>query len=247
MKKSGISPEDWILITLMNASERTGISLDKWYFIKRPDELEIEHSHFYQIINKMEEDGTIKRASFISGNYCLSDKGKKEAITLKRRLNFNDYYSIISKFPELELKERVQRLEALIIYSAFLVLIINCGKLILQYITNPILSSALLLINIFFLLLISYYSIFNLSNIAFYWVIGLQRETLWRYKEWLWNNKNKFTYPLPAIAIIVIFYVVYIMNIVPWQLIVWGVIMFLITQIAINYNKIVSYIQTKPS
>lgn len=62
MQKSKINPEDWILITLINASERTGISLDKWYFIKRPDGLEIEPNHFYQIIKKMEEDGTIKKS-----------------------------------------------------------------------------------------------------------------------------------------------------------------------------------------
>jgi DNA-binding PadR family transcriptional regulator len=251
LKKTGISPEDWILISLINASERYGIDIHMWYAEERPNELDVSYEQFSTIIDSMETEGLIKKSSYIPDeviggwNYCLTDKGKKEAIKLKRRLNFNDYYSIISKFPELELKERIQRLEAFIVYLISLSIPVILNNQNLLYITNPTLSHAISLITLFFFLLISYYFVFNVSEIIFYWIMGLQRDTLWIYKEWLWNNKNKITYPVPALVIILILYVVYTMNLVSWQLMVWGVILFLITQIAINYNRIVSYIQTK--
>lgn len=239
MEKSKINCEDWILIALINASERHGGDLGKLLF-SIPGELNIDQNQFFEILSKMEKEGIIRRASSGSVNYCLSEKGIKDAIRLKRRLNFNDYYFLISKFPEIELKERIETLEAFSVSSFFLIITAYAITTIYKINANA---------NIVFLMGLIYTIILILSIISFstnfatlflFRILSYKKNTLWIYKEWLWNNKDKIIFPLPASFILLILYTVYKMDLVSWQTILWSLIVIGVSIIVTKYNEIVS-------
>ncbi len=188
----------------------------------------------------MEGEGILKRASFVKGNHCLSDKGRKKAIMLKRDLKFVDYYSIISKFPEIELRDRIENLEKFLITSLILLVIYIFAQtkippLILQNFFLLIIFLAIFLA--FTIFILSYFMVY-LIKIVFLCTAGLERDILWKYKEWLWNNRNKFIYPIPAIIVISLLYFIYTMNILDWRAIAGGIALFVIGEILINYKKI---------
>lgn len=240
MQKSKIKSDDWILLALKNASERFGFNLTTWYFLKRPNDLELDLDQFNKTIENMEKEGLLQRASQISGNYCLTDRGKKEATKIKKRLKFDDYYFIISKFPEIELKERIETLEVFIIATFLLVLVFYWGKIpVSTYGKNFYIFLGILAVFTFVFTLSLFHFIFNFVKIIFFWTVSLQRDTLWRYKEWLWNNQNKIIYPIPFLLILMILYVIYIMNIIQWQYMLWGLVIVAISQLITHYKKIV--------
>lgn len=245
MDKSKIKSEDWILLALKNTSERYGLDLTKWYLSERPDEFDIDQAHFFELIDKMETTGIIKNASSNAVNYCLTNMGKKEAMRFKKRFKFDDYYLIISKFPDIELKERIEIIESFLISSIGLFLIILWGEIPSSYYG----SDFNVLIVVFFYMIISilivYYFSFNFAKIIIFWIIGLQRDTLWIYKEWLWDNQNKIIYPLPALVIFIILFGMYYWNIVPLKSIIWGLVLLFISYIGANYKKVNEIIKSK--
>lgn len=241
-----IKSEDWILLTLRNTSQINGLNLTNWYTLNRPDELELSFPDFSKIIDEMEDIGLLRRASSIGGNHCLTDKGKKEVLQLKKRLNFNDYYYIISKFPIIELRERIETLEFLIITSFCLFWIVLLEQIPLSsYINNmKILSVYLsLIICATILLSMSFGSIF--AKILIIWIINLRRDKWLIYKEWLWNNQNKIIYPIPFLFVFIILFAIYIMNIATMKTIIFGLAIFLVCQVILNFKKIINKLKSK--
>lgn len=229
----------------MNSTKRYGTDLSSWYNSKRPDDLEIDSTHFDKLIGKMESEGLIESATINLECHYLSDKGKKEVIKLKRKLNFNDYYFLISKFPEMELKEKVETLEAFIITSSGLFLIFELWKIpISSYVKNFNIFLVIISIFLFISLLISYYFGQYFSKILIFWMINIRRDKMWVYKEWLFNNRSKIIYPLPVLFVFGISYVLYIMNIAQWQSIVLALVMIVVSAIILNYKKAVEVLQS---
>lgn len=238
MENSKINCEDWILIALINASERYGVDLGK-LLSSIPDEENIGQDQILKIIDKMEMDKIIRRTSSASVNYCLTENGKKDVIRLKRRLKFNDYYYLISKFPEIELKERIETLETFTISSFFLIFSSSVITTINRINANENVVFAIG----FFWSIILMLSIIGFSNnfakLFVFWILNYKKNTLWIYKEFLWNNRNKFIFSLPAAFILIILYAVYEMDLVSWQTIVWSLIVIGLSRIVTKYNEIV--------
>ena len=88
-------------------------------------------------------------------------------------------------------------------------------------------------------MILSYHLAQAFIKILLVWIIGLQRDTLWIYKEWLWNNQNKILYPIPALCVIVVVYALLNMNIIPWDGLILSLLMLAIGLLITNYGKIV--------
>lgn len=196
----------------------------------------------------MMDRGGVKNATQFSGNYCLTDSGKKETIKIKRRLNIVEYYSLISKFPEIELRERIEALEYFAVasfFSATFIILINRiiffdalrGDVYVALATMSFLS--------LIAIILSYHLVQAFLKIILVWIIGLQRDTLWIYKEWLWNNQNKILYPIPALFAIAVALVFLNMNIIQWDGLVVGLLMLALTLLITNYEKIVKKLHRK--
>jgi len=245
LERSEIKSEDWVLLTLKNTSERYGLDLSKWYQTERPDDFEINWNQFTELLDNMEKNGFIKRASSDEVNHCLTDLGKKKAMRLKKILNLEDYYFIISNFPEIELRERIAILESFVITSFILFLFVGLTKIPFSSYTSDLnILIAIISAFLFISVLVSYYFALNFIKILIFWIIGIQRDKLWAYKEWLWNNQNNILFPIPALFICVILYLNYRMDIVPWQSIVWSLALIFITYLLFNYTKVVKKLQS---
>lgn len=192
---------------MRDASQGYGFDINKWYF-EKPDEFNINPAKFQELIDRLEKDEIIKRASKEPINYYISDKGKRELTTLKKQLKFKEYYLIISNFPVIELKERVGYLENFIILSISLVVMIGLNSFVSQHINN---ISYLILFLFFslFIFIVSFYVGFNLGSIVLFWIISMQKETLWKYKEWLWNNQNKI---IGVISVLFIIFIIFLLD-----------------------------------
>lgn len=241
-----IKSEDWILLALKNASERNGLDLNKWYTFYRPDELELSFADFSKIVDEMEDNDLLRRALLTGENHCLTDKGKKEVIQLKKRLGFEDYYYIISKFPIIELRERIERLEFLIITSFGLFWILILEKVPLSsYISNLNILLVYLSLIICATFLLSMYFGSNFGKLLIMWIINLRRDKWLVYKEWLWNNQNKIIYPIPILFAIIILFALYIMNIATMESIVFGLAILIVGQLIFNFKKIINELKSK--
>lgn len=241
-----IKSEDWILLTLRNTSERNGLNLTNWYSLNRPDELELSFPDFSKIIDEMEDNGLLRRASSIGGNHCLTDKGKKEVLQLKKRLDFDDYYYIISKFPIIELRERIETLEFLIITSFGLFWIVLLEEIPLSsHISNLNILFVYLSLIICATFLLSLYFGSNFSKILIIWIINLRRDKWLVYKEWLWNNQNIIIYPVPILFAFIILFAVYIMDIATMETIIFGLAIFIVCQLILKFKKIINELKSK--
>lgn len=199
-----IQNEHWILFALKDASQGYGFNIKKW-FLEKPDDFDINNPEFVNLMDRLETEGILKRASKDPNNFYLSDKGKKELTKLKKKLKFKEYIHIISNFPEIELKERIKSLESFIILSIFLavgsVVISGLSKLFLYYGNNIF---YLMLFVFFFLGIAAYYVGNYLGNILLFWINDWQRETLWEYKEWFWDNQVIIKKIISGLFVIVI-------------------------------------------
>lgn len=92
--------------------------------------------------------------------------------------------------------------------------------------------------------LAGFYFTFNFIKIMFFWIVSLQRDTLWIYKELLWNNRTIIFRSIPVISVLLIVYVLNKIMDIPWQSIALGLFMIIIGIFVKDYNKIVSAIQS---
>lgn len=236
-------PEDWILLALVNSNDRYGINLSDWYR-RRPEELKISFGQFHKKIENMEKKNLIKRAKLVVGHHCLTDTGKKKALSIKNELNFKEYYSLISHFPEIELRDRVETIERFIMASLLLLLLYFIGNTPFPFfiVAFPTLMLVLgFLFAAFFAFSLVFFTL-NTIRIAFYYVVTLEKETLWKYKEWLWNNKGKIIYPVPAVLIIILSYCIYMVGILSVEQIIGGYILAIIIEIVKEYKNVVAKI-----
>lgn len=234
----------WIFMALLNASEKHGTDILKWYLSKSPSELDGRQDDLFKKIDEMEEDGFIKKTSYGAVNYSLSEKGKKEAIKLKKKLNFNDYNYLISYFPEMELKDKVETLEAFILGTVSLFLL-------LKFIELPI-SSYVVGTNYFILL--SIYSIVlfltssylgqNLFMILFYWFNSFERNNLWIYKDWIWKHQTNIAKYLTYLFYVIIIFILYDMNKDNLGPVATAVLLIVLGKNNYIYNKIIHIIQS---
>lgn len=224
-----IRPEHWILLALKDASQGYGFDINKWFLSEKPDEFVINNTDFRNLIDNLERNGIIKTALRESANFYLSDKGKKELDGLKKELKFKDFYHVISNFPNIELKERVKLLESFVLSSIILtvgsVVILRLSQ-IYSFPSSNIIYFILFLY--FFIIIASYYVGYNLAGIILFWINDVQRETLWKYKEWFWNNQDIIKTVSSGLFIIVIIVVFNYLDIYKWQdsfgAIVFGII-----------------------
>ncbi len=212
-------PEHWILFALKDASQGYGFDIHKWFLSEKPDEFDINNTDFRDLIDKLETQGILKRALREQGNFYLSDKGKKELNDLKRQLKFKEYYHVISNFPEIELKERVKSLESFVLSS----IILTVGSVVIFRLSQIFSSQGgniiyFILFLYIFILIASYYVGGSLGGIILFWINDVQRETLWKYKEWFWNNQGIIKKVISVLFITVIIVLFNYLNIYKWQL-----------------------------
>jgi len=195
----------------------------------------------------LKERGLIDAAEYITGNYYLTEKGKRLAISIKNKLDYKDYYELISNFPEIEIKDRIENIEKFIIGMIFLsvgtfsllnkLFIIQIGTSfgIYDFILTSIASVLLFL---FFLVAFSLSSL-ALMKIAFFYGITLKRDTTWKYKEFLWNNQKNIMYAILALAVIVIVYCLATF-LLSWNVVIGGIILGIVVDFIINPNRAIS-------
>lgn len=244
MDNSKIPSEYWILLALKNVSERHGLSLLSWYHTGIPDEFDIGYRQFLELLDEMETNGLIKPASQ-KENYCLTDKGKKEATRFKKKLKLDDYYLLFSIFPEIELKERIETFENIVMAAFGLFFTMDYIKRVSSFNISDLNIVLILSVLIFIYVFATYYFIINFSKMIVFRIMGLHRNTLWIYKEWLWKNQNKIIYTLTFLIVIIPLFIVYSMNIVQLDSIIWGLTLLGISQIILEREKIHEKIKLK--
>ncbi|MDP3103963.1 MAG: hypothetical protein Q8M95_05080 [Candidatus Methanoperedens sp.] len=128
MSESHVKPDYWILLALRNATERYGFNIKKWLQFEKPDEFVINNIESDKLIDDLEKAEIIKRALNEPIHFFLTKKGKIELSNLRKHLNFDEYYLIISKFPEIEINERMKALEAFITLSFSLIVLVYLSR-----------------------------------------------------------------------------------------------------------------------
>ena len=248
MVNSKIPPEYWILLALKNASERHGLSLLSWYYNRIPDEFDIGYRQFVELLDEMETNELIKPASQ-KENYCLTDKGKKEATRFKKKLKLDDYYLLFSIFPEIELKERIEIFENIVMAAFVLFFAQDYIKIISSSNISDLNIVFVLSVLIFIFIFATFYFILNFTKMVIFRIMGVQRDTWWIYKEWLWNNQKIIINALILILISVPLFIAYTRNIATLDSIIWGLILFFISKISWVSGKIKSKFEDhfKPS
>ena len=226
--------ENWVLFALINASERYGINLDVWYS-KRPSEMDLDFQKYIKLIKKMEKDGLIKGATQILGNHILTKNGHKKAIKNKRKMKFVDYYSFITKFPEIELRERIETIESFLISAVLFTVAFLWGQQpIYEFGGFPYLKEISLFI---FTLYVGFSALFFTlysTKVFLFWTMSFKRDTYWVYSEWFWNNKKLFIYPLPAIAAGLGIYFSMVMNFIDFKG-TFAAILFIVIGFIVNH------------
>jgi len=196
-----IKPDYWILLALKNASESYGFDIKKWLQFEKPDEFKINKTEYDKLIDDLEDANLIKRATNEQINFFLTQKGKKELSEFKGHLTFDEYYLIISKFPEVEIKERIKAFENFIGFSFSLIVLVSLIRFpYSSYINNTFIIFFIVLIFSIISVIVSIYLGRNLADILVFWVFG-QRENLLKIKELVWKYKNIITYIIILLAI----------------------------------------------
>lgn len=240
MDDSKIPSEYWILLALKNVSERYGLNCLIWFNSGRPDEFNIEFEQFDKLLIEMETNGFIKPASLSPANYCLTDKGKKEATRFKKKLKLDDYYLLFSIFPEIELKERIEIFENIVMAAFVLFFTQDYMKIISSSNISDLNIVFVLSVLIFIFIFATFYFILNFTKMVIFRIMGVQRDTWWIYKEWLWNNQKTIINALILILISVPLFIAYTRNIATLDSIIWGLILFFISKISWVSGKIKS-------
>ncbi len=152
--------KDWILISLLPLSKRTGINVPNLYF-KRPEDMEFSYQKFYDIIRELENQKLITKASIIGGHHCITENGTKE---IKERLNWlkkeeiRKYQRTIQFSPMVEIKERISNIEEFISNS---VLAMSSFIIYAHILTDDS------YIDLFFTFLTVLFSIYAMKNFSF--------------------------------------------------------------------------------
>jgi len=248
LKKPKIKDEDWILLSLLGANKRQGINLTNWFLTKRPRELDkLEPQDFHKIVDKLKADGQMETTIF-EHNYCLTEKGEHIARALKKKLSLTEYKYLISNFPDIEFHIRIQTLEKLVISVAIFIFAYFLGQTPMIFLGNNVFLMGLLVITYITVLIFSIvYTSFYFVQILFSFFIDLQRDTLWKYKEWAWNNRTKIIYPVPALLVIVTLLTLYNLQLIKWDQngVIISLVLTAIIEIAKNYKKIVAKLTKK--
>ena len=157
-----------------------------------------------------------------------------------------EYHSLITFFPEIELREKIKSIEKFLLVSVFILISYLFINNIIKFFSGyPDIIAWSLLIYLAFIGLLIYYFSFFLAELIFFYIADLQRDVLWKWKELLWNNRKKIIYPIPLFVVILMVYVVYSMHIVDIGTIILGLAIIIIELILINYKKIVAFISKK--
>ena len=237
-----ISSEDWILLALLNSSEKYGFDLDTWYFHKKPEKLKDNLTQFHNTLKRMKDSDIIKNATEFSENYCLTKEGKKKARDLKGKLKLANYYSLVSQFPEIEIKERIGRIESFLVSLTFLVLLYFIG--INSRLSNDTLSLILLVLYGTMFLSSIIFLITTLTEIIIFWIINLNKNTLWIYREFLWNQRNKIVNLIQGLVVLGIIYAVYTFKIFTLEVISGTLALSIAAHIIINWKNISAKIKS---
>jgi len=235
------STEEWILIALTNATDKNGLYLEGLFLSKHSEKLKANLTQFINKIKEMEEKGLIKKSQEFLSNHCLTKEGRKKLLKVR---NLRGYYDIISEFPEIELRERIENIESFLLAGLLTTILFFIGK-IPFIITQDNFPTAIALISVYTTLFLfaAVQTYIYLFKIFLFWTFSLKRNTLWVYREWLWNNRNKIIYPIPIVIVIAILYFIYIYNIFPWQAIVGTLALSVVTAIITNLKKVVGIIK----
>lgn len=247
IKKKTIKPEYWILIELSNTNENLGINLLDWYG-QGPREFKISYDDFYEIVKKMLKEGIIKEGTVTSSHdHFLTTRGRIELDNIKKKLGYAGYYHLISKFPYIELKERVGTIESFV-FSLVSLLITYW---IYAIIPSSVLSTNAIIYLIEFAVLFGIFLflgasvIFFFIKIFFHWLLNFKPTNFLRFKEGIWNNLDKIIYSIPIIVIILLLIFVYFMRMASLEQIIFGLVIAGIIQIIVNYNKFIFWVKNR--
>ncbi len=123
---------------------------------------------------------------------------------LKRDVTLDEYYLIISKFPEVEIKERIKALETFITLSFSLIALVYLSSFSFSaYITNTYILLFIIVILSTLSIIVSLYVGINLGNIILFWIFG-QRENLLILKELVWKYQNIIKYLIIILVILLL-------------------------------------------
>ncbi len=239
MQEKKINPKDWILIVLLKrASEKYGINLSNFYNERKiPLEFKVKNSTaFFKIDDSLEKEGFLEKVGVQRENHRLTNEGKKKALKQEEKMSLETSFYIISKFPEIELKDRIERIESFIVSSIFLIFFHTLmSKVIEKNISFSPWIMALYLGVVFYLVLSLYKDFLTMT---FLWTIRFQRSGLWKLKNIVWDNREKIMWVVIVITVVGIIHIVRTLNEDIGNQVVSGTVVAGILLLISNYEKI---------
>lgn len=195
--------EDWILVSLLPVSTRTGENISNLP-LKILSNESLNFGDFFRVVKKLENEKLIGHALFVAGNYCLTKEGVKEA---DKRLNklrtdrYQFYRKLMESVPLIDTKQRLKDIEGFIIFTFFTLLMVKQVSINLKNNFDVILPS--IITAVFGIYAIKHFSYVGLSVMDEYSKkINKLNELVIKYKPILYKYKDRIGYIFFAIVLL---------------------------------------------
>jgi len=190
----------WILLALSNSPKR-GENITELSLKDKPDSFNLDLSQLVKYLKDLEKEGyVVIRQKPLILLYSISPGGKKELRRLLRS-NPDEHQELIKFFPEIELRKKIENIEAFIFGT---VLFITSYLMLTDKVTENLYLNYLIISVMFFS--------FGFAGASFLSIVSsviekLKISLLYRLSDLLENNKERIGYILVALANVVGIYI----------------------------------------
>ena len=192
--------KSWILLALSNSQRENGINVTEFILNPTPPSFKMDIVKLFRYLKQFQNEGLVNSSGTADEKFTMTSKGKKELRRLLRS-NPDESKKIIECFPEIELRKRIETIEAFIFGS---VLMVTSYLMLDNKITSKPYLNDVLIVVLFFSFGFAGSSMLSIfSSVTEKLKISMLTRTL----DILEDNKNKIGYILVVLANIVGYFV----------------------------------------